>query len=197
MATLLPIIIACDNFRVGNNPEALVPFYIHVPPKQGDAIIGLLRPSILEQLEQYNQDLISRGVGPIWDIVAHSHATGGAGSSISELKSRMVGFVSSLSTATLRSTAMETMFRKWFDTGEPFGDLIAGKMWRNELYPIYYQPFVPSMDNLAFSMERAATPLFGVVTYGVHLTVYTSDYRIWIPRRAKTKQTWAVYSALL
>jgi Domain of unknown function (DUF4743) len=192
MATLLPIILACDNFRVKNSQEVLVPFYIHVPPKHGNATIGFLRPPILEQLERYNQDLISRGVGPIWDIVAHSHGTGGAGSSTSESKSKMVGFVSSLSTATLRSTAMEIMLQKWFDNGEPFGDLIAGKMWRNELYPIYYQPFVPSMENLAFSMERAATPLFGVVTYGVHLTVYTSDYRIWIPRRAKTKQTWVL-----
>jgi Domain of unknown function (DUF4743) len=195
MATLLPIILACDNFRVGNSPEALIPFYIHVPPKQGDATIGFLRPSILEQLEQYNRDLISSGVEPIWDIVAHPQAAGGPGFSTNESRSRMVGFVSSLATATLRSTAMEIMLQKWYGSGEPFGDLIAGKMWRNELYPIYYQPFTPSMDNLAFSMERAATPLFGVVTYGVHLTVYTSDYRIWIPRRAKTKQTLVSYSA--
>jgi hypothetical protein len=38
-------------------------------------------------------------------------------------------------------------------------------------------------------MERAATPLFGVVTYGVHATMYTQDYRLWVAKRALTKQT--------
>lgn len=46
------------------------------------------------------------------------------------------------------------------------------------------------------SMERAATPLFGVATYGVHMTAYTypkdeeAGMKLWIPRRAMTKQTY-------
>jgi len=188
MTTLLPIILACDNFRVENSSEPLTPFYIHVPPKQGEATIGFLRPSILEQLWRYNQDLISHGTSPIWEIIDVPPATGAVQNAAAASK-KMVGFANALSTASLRSAAMETMLQKWVSNGEPFGDLIAGRMWRNELYTIYSQPFVPLMENLAFSMERAATPLFGVVTYGVHLTVYTSDYRVWIPRRARTKQT--------
>lgn len=48
-----------------------------------------------------------------------------------------------------------------------------------------------------FSMERSACALFGVVTHGVHMTVYEqkgdgdgeSPMRVWVPRRAATKPT--------
>lgn len=60
--------------------------------------------------------------------------------------------------------------------------------WRNELYPIYG----PNKE-LLLSMERAATPLFGVVTYGVHMTGYVmtdEGMKIWTPRRALNKATY-------
>jgi 8-oxo-dGTP pyrophosphatase MutT (NUDIX family) len=62
--------------------------------------------------------------------------------------------------------------------------------WRGELYAVYG----PKGEHL-FSIERSASPLFGVVTYGVHLTGYTRDkesgeLRLWVPRRARTKQTY-------
>lgn len=60
--------------------------------------------------------------------------------------------------------------------------------WRNELYPVYG----PNRD-LLFSIERSASALFGVLTYGCHLTAYTrseGELRIWTPRRAATKQTY-------
>jgi len=64
------------------------------------------------------------------------------------------------------------------------------KGWRNELYPVYG----PKKD-LLFSVERAASALLGVVTYGCHMTAYvrseeTDEIKIWTPRRAKTKQTY-------
>ncbi|OQO00149.1 hypothetical protein B0A48_13936 [Cryoendolithus antarcticus] len=63
------------------------------------------------------------------------------------------------------------------------------KGWRNELYPVYG----PNRE-LLFSIERAASALFGVVTYGCHMTAYTRSedrgLRIWVPRRAVTKQTY-------
>lgn len=65
--------------------------------------------------------------------------------------------------------------------------------WRDELYPV----FGPEKE-LLFSIERSASPLFGVVTYGVHMTAYTrttgadgkEEYKIWVPRRSRTKQTY-------
>lgn len=64
--------------------------------------------------------------------------------------------------------------------------------WRNELYPIYG----PNQE-LLYSIERTAAALFGIVTYGVHMTAYTpaadSSYgiKIWVPRRSRGKQTYA------
>jgi 8-oxo-dGTP pyrophosphatase MutT (NUDIX family) len=60
--------------------------------------------------------------------------------------------------------------------------------WRNEEYPIYG----PNRE-LVLSMERSATPLLGVITYGVHMTAYVNSskgMKIWAPRRADTKQTY-------
>ncbi|KAL9124640.1 MAG: hypothetical protein Q9217_006048 [Psora testacea] len=62
--------------------------------------------------------------------------------------------------------------------------------WRNELYPIHGHK---SKTDKTISIERAASPLFGINTYGVHMTVYTykdNALRIWVPRRARTKQTY-------
>ena len=76
------------------------------------------------------------------------------------------------------------------------------KGWRNELYPVYG----PAKD-LLFSIERAASALFGVVSYGCHMTAYVrskptssgegdekneakEEIKLWIPRRMRTKQTY-------
>lgn len=63
--------------------------------------------------------------------------------------------------------------------------------WRNELYPVY-----GPKGELLFSMERSASALFGIVTYGCHMTAYVKskdageEMKIWVPRRAATKQTY-------
>jgi 8-oxo-dGTP pyrophosphatase MutT (NUDIX family) len=64
--------------------------------------------------------------------------------------------------------------------------------WRDELYAVYGRN-----KELLFEVERSASPLLGVVTYGVHLTAFvrTEDegeerLKIWIPRRARNKQTY-------
>lgn len=61
--------------------------------------------------------------------------------------------------------------------------------WRNELYPVYGEG-----GEVLFAMERSATPLFGVVTFGVHMTVYVpptsfQPMRIWTPKRSEDKPT--------
>lgn len=64
--------------------------------------------------------------------------------------------------------------------------------WRDELYPVYGED-----GQIVFEIERAASSLFGVVTYGVHMTAYQrvragvqETLKIWVPRRAKDKSTY-------
>jgi 8-oxo-dGTP pyrophosphatase MutT (NUDIX family) len=85
-----------------------------------------------------------------------------------------------------RSKVVETTFLAMRETGH-FKVL---DKWRNELYAIYGRG-----REVLFNVERAASPLFGVVTYGIHATAYTKnsetgEIKIWTPRRAKTKQTY-------
>ena len=66
---------------------------------------------------------------------------------------------------------------------ETFGVL---KGWRNELYPLMGH-------GSGLRIERAGSALFGILTLGVHMTAYVrteQGMKIWIPRRAKTKQTY-------
>ncbi|EFY88834.1 hypothetical protein J3459_013630 [Metarhizium acridum] len=60
--------------------------------------------------------------------------------------------------------------------------------WRKELYPVYG----PDRSMLV-NIERAASPLFGIVVYGIHMTGYVNTeggLKIWVSRRAKNKQTY-------
>lgn len=65
------------------------------------------------------------------------------------------------------------------------------KGWRNELYPVY-----GPKNELLYSMERSASALFGIVTYGIHMTAYIKSpesshgIKIWVPRRSANKQTY-------
>jgi 8-oxo-dGTP pyrophosphatase MutT (NUDIX family) len=62
------------------------------------------------------------------------------------------------------------------------------KGWRNELYPVYGPD-----RNILVNIERAGSALFGILIYGIHMTGYvnTKDgVKIWVPRRAKNKQTY-------
>lgn len=62
--------------------------------------------------------------------------------------------------------------------------------WRGELYPVYERG---TSSKWVLNMERAATPLFGVATFGVHMTAYVKDeegIKVWVPTRARTKETY-------
>lgn len=65
------------------------------------------------------------------------------------------------------------------------------KGWRDELYAVNRSS---KSQHIQVSVERAGSPLFGVVSYGVHLTAYVKlehSIKIWVSRRAKNKQTYA------
>jgi 8-oxo-dGTP pyrophosphatase MutT (NUDIX family) len=88
------------------------------------------------------------------------------------------------SNADERSKAVETTLLAMRRTGH-FKVL---DKWRGELYAVYGLG-----KELLFNVERSASCLFGVVTYGVHLTAFTrqdGELKIWTPRRARTKQTY-------
>jgi hypothetical protein len=75
------------------------------------------------------------------------------------------------------------------------------------MYPVYADPFgvhdhpdnggKEENLNYAFEMERSACALFGVVTYGVHMSIYdeivqtdgSKAMRVWVPTRSLTKPT--------
>ncbi|KAK2865406.1 hypothetical protein FQN49_003602 [Arthroderma sp. PD_2] len=75
------------------------------------------------------------------------------------------------------------------ETAAKSGKVDVLKGWRNELYPIY-----GPQKELVASVERAGSSLFGILSYGVHMTVYTKDaengIQVWVPRRSRTKQTY-------
>ena len=85
------------------------------------------------------------------------------------------------------------MCRRWHDEGQ-FANLIGGRLWRDELYAIYADPFDTSVEPY-FEVERVTAALFGFVTYGVHMTIYqpalgpTEEMKIWVSKRSPTKQT--------
>lgn len=64
--------------------------------------------------------------------------------------------------------------------------------WRNEQFPVYGD--ATRDDNVAFVIERAGTPLFGISQFGAHLNAYVREpdgtIKLWVARRSRTKQTW-------
>ncbi|KAJ1827180.1 hypothetical protein LPJ56_001801, partial [Coemansia sp. RSA 2599] len=65
--------------------------------------------------------------------------------------------------------------------------------WRGELYPIYGDDF-----EVVAMVERAASYNFGIRTFGVHVNGIVRDGaggwpRMWVAKRAATKQTWPGY----
>ncbi|KAJ6603252.1 NUDIX hydrolase domain-like protein [Mycena vulgaris] len=195
----LDLVNVCGSLRVHSGPspipsefdsEELVPLYLSPAPQS--PIIGLLRPQIVDLLRAEN------ALGTqIWAGL-ESPAAG------------KISLAASIDTHAKRTALMREMCERWRDTGL-FPDIIGPKKWRAEMYPVYKDPFGahdhPSRStadsageenlNFAFEMERAACALFGVITYGVHLSMYqgadAESLRIWTPTRASTKSMWPGY----
>jgi hypothetical protein len=58
--------------------------------------------------------------------------------------------------------------------------------WRGELYPVNRRFGEPPL----FLTERAATPLFGILSYGINVNGLVrdgNDWKVWIARRSDTK----------
>lgn len=207
----LDLIDICDNVRLRRDTtglydaafdsERLVPLYLSESPSS--SVIGLLRPVIVDQLKLENARSLKNGTPEIWSLLLDSseqtmrrHALPGPSAS----------FRDHLDTPAKRSAAMTELCERWRDT-ELFPDVCGLKKWRAEMYPIYADPFgvhdhpiqAGREDglNYAFEMERSVCALFGVITYGVHMSIYDEvvdngekRLRVWVPTRALTKPTY-------
>lgn len=85
-------------------------------------------------------------------------------------------------TAAERSANMQYTLESW-RRANTFSVL---RGWRNEAYAVFSPP-----GEVYLAMERSGCALFGVVTYGVHMTAYVSSpLRIWTPTRNPQKPTY-------
>ncbi|ETW80944.1 hypothetical protein HETIRDRAFT_46022, partial [Heterobasidion irregulare TC 32-1] len=97
-----------------------------------------------------------------------------------------------------RTFHINQLIGRWRQEGR-FEDILRG--WSDEQFPIYNHAPTPNRsskaidDPVAFSIERAALPLFGFANFGCLLIAYyhchdTAKTMLWIPRRSKSKRTW-------
>jgi hypothetical protein len=226
--SLISVLDACDNFRPHLSPEHLVPFLL--APNARPAL-GLLRPPVVAALRADNAWRNSHGLPPAWDIPAPADADK---DSENPPPPPYIAFAPSLAhgTPAARTRALASTLERWRaaanrDDGSGasvFSSVIGGSRWRSEWYDVYRVPGggaplrADGRDPLTvlevppggpgagyvLSMERSACAIFGVVTYGVHMTVYERDAcgpggegegqtRVWVPRRALTKPTYAMF----
>ncbi|EKM57105.1 uncharacterized protein PHACADRAFT_142270 [Phanerochaete carnosa HHB-10118-sp] len=187
----LSLVETCDNFSPARSAEKLATW--RLAPGPSSPAIGLLRPSVVLQL--INENKGTPDEQKPWSFF------------LDDTDKPAMTFAPWVDTPAKRTAVMQEMLERWRDTGL-YPNVIGPRKWRGEMYPIYRNPFgkndAPLEEagdesglNYAFRMERAACALFGTVTYGVHMNVFLDDpvhgCRIWVPKRAKTKQTWPGY----
>lgn len=214
--SFLDVVDICDNvhlcrdgsglYDTAYHSEKLVPFRLFESPQS--PVIGLLRPVIIEQLKLENERSKQLKITETWALQLEASEytvskTGYSGPSVS--------FRGWLDTHSKRTAIMKELCERWRDTGL-FSDVCGPKKWRAEMYPVYVDPFGlhdhpnhgsdETQLNYAFEMERSACALFGVVTYGVHMSIYEENLgengqkqlRIWVPTRAFTKPTRVLFT---
>lgn len=207
--TLLQIVAECDNFVVPPSAsvsgkaeeEALASW--HLFPDASSPALGLIRPIILAQLKLETTNS--------WKFWTHNNVDKVSFADHIKTPKERSSIMKELCERWRDQGLWPGQIgpKKW--RGEmypiyrhPFGKLDAplGSEGNGD-------DIEDDSRNYAFRMERSACALFGTVTYGVHMTVYQDDpekatrneqgalenesCRIWVPKRAKTKQTWPGY----
>lgn len=165
--SLLQVVQNCDKYPYVIDPSSKDDIHHATPFILGPYKIGNVLPSVLPALIAYNNKDCKK------PFIISADA---------------IEFGPWVNTPELRTEEMKKLMDTWRQ--EEAFKVLAG--WRNELYPVYGDS--KRSDNVAFVMERAATPLFGISTFGVHLNAYTKtedgQILMWVARRSKTKQTW-------
>ena len=216
--SFLDVLDICDNvhlrrdasglYDIAYHSEKLVPFHLSECPQS--PVIGLLRPVIVQQLKIENERSKQLKIPEAWALrlEASEYTVSKTGYS-----GPCVTFRGWVDTHSKRTAIMKELCERWRDT-ELFSDVCGPKKWRAEMYPIYADPFGlhdhpdqgsnETQLNYVFEMERSAAALFGVVTYGVHMSMYEEivqengqkQLRIWVPTRAFTKPTRVCFIAV-
>jgi isopentenyldiphosphate isomerase len=163
--SLLDLVNTCDSFPYPTDPNYAATFSPLVHFRIADlpnVTLGLILPDISQTFANL----------PDWSLELHSMP-------------RTLTLLSGTDVAS-RSAVMHKTILAMRATGH--FEILS--KWRDEQYGVYGPG-----GELLLTLERAASQLFGVVTYGAHMIAYRrasespGDYLIWVPRRAKTKQT--------
>ncbi|KAA1473016.1 hypothetical protein DENSPDRAFT_822230 [Dentipellis sp. KUC8613] len=161
--------------------ESLVPFFVGT---KGAPPVGFLRPSVVRHLEREHSSHIVNGRESPWELLSSSGTT------------HAVSFTSKVVAGGVQArTHSINQSVEGMKHNSAFDELLKG--WSNESFPVYeYTPDGPTPKNtLAFTIERAALPIFGFPNFGCLLIAYyrtpsTGELMFWIPRRSHTKKTW-------
>lgn len=154
---------------------------------ESSPVMGLLRPILVEKLENENGRRREMGLDEVWDIE----------------RGKRVSFAGWVKGWKGRTEVMKEMCERWREEERFCAEVCGPLKWRGEAYAVYKDPFgvrdYPQGGgeeeeglNFAFEMERTACALFGVVTYGVHMNMYVlreGQLSMWVPTRAETKPT--------
>ncbi|EJD01888.1 uncharacterized protein FOMMEDRAFT_108903 [Fomitiporia mediterranea MF3/22] len=191
--SFINVIERCDNFKLSNHRDELALFCFSGDPSSLASPIGLLWPEVVHALLLDNATTRNEGRKPSWDFITSSSSSQDPNQPHKE-RITHVHFAPHLADNTSRSAALAATCNYWRNNGI-FAEEIGGRKWRNELYPIYKTPFCGlTPENIMCTIERSAAALFGIVTYGAHMTVFQrtkdGEIMVWVPTRAKTKQTW-------
>lgn len=224
--SLIDVLNICDNFRPHLSPEHLVPFLLFQDTRPA---LGLLRPPVVAALRADNAWRAAHGHPLAWEIPDPAPADTLSPSNEGDVSPPYIAFTPALARGTpaARTLALAETLERWRaaangdgSSSSAFAGVIGGSRWRAEWYDVYTAPggalrldgrdprtvleAPRGASGYVFSMERSACALFGVVTYGVHMTVYEQDgdhrgdgdgsrVRVWVPRRALTKPTYVLF----
>ncbi|KAJ3504136.1 hypothetical protein NLJ89_g8100 [Agrocybe chaxingu] len=201
--SLLPLVYSCNNLilprdtqrptTVGTrtaegdvvNEEHVIPFLLSQDQKDGP--VGYLRAQVASALEEDHQKHLVSGAASPWDL---RYSREQARDLVSVAFAPWVNEGGKYT----RTMHMERIVYEWKKHGL-FKEILRG--WSDEAYPVYShapKQLTSSHDPVAFAIERAALPLFGLVNFGASMA-YTRDplsgrMMIWIPRRSPMKRTW-------